>query len=231
MSGEPDPCPYGLCDGSGFVIDEERGIAVDCRCRPARIAAARVRALEGRVPRKYRDVSFDRFPVTEIAPPIVREVRRFTDQIDARVDAGRGIWFVGDTGTGKTTLAMLVSKAAMEANRTVAIYSLPRLMNLLRDAIESENGLLGLLDRLASVDVLHLDDLGVEHRTDWAIEQLYTIVNTRYEDQRSLILTSNVEAEDLKDQIGLRTYSRIIEMCGDPLPLYGDDQRQQIRSA
>ena len=78
---------------------------------------------------------------------------------------------------------MLVSKAALEAGRSVAIYSLPRLLNLiLREAIDTEEGMLDLLDRLAAVDLLHIDDLGAEHRTDWVLEQLYSIVNARYED-------------------------------------------------
>ena len=56
----------------------------------------------------------------------VRQLRRAT--IAEQLDDGRGLWFTGDVGTGKTTLAMLISKAAMEADRTVAIYSLPRLL-------------------------------------------------------------------------------------------------------
>jgi DNA replication protein DnaC len=224
VSGDA-PCPYGLCDGSGFVIDDETNTASDCRCRPQRLASARARSLEARIPRKYRDVAFDRFPVTAISPPVVEEVRRFCRDIDARLDEGRGLWLVGDSGTGKTTLAMLVSKAAIEAKRTTAIYSMPRLMAVLREAIESEDGLLGLLDRLATVDLLHIDDLGAEHRTDWVLEQLYSIVNTRYEDERSILITTNNMPAELEEQIGKRTVSRLVEMCGDPLPLFGTDQR------
>ena len=123
-------CPYGLCDGSGFVIDEATLTARDCRCRPQRISQAKARRLEARIPRKYRDASFDRWPVTDMPAPVVAEVRRFVRDVERRLDEGRGIWFVGDVGTGKTTLAMLVSKAALEAGRSVAIYSLPRLLNL-----------------------------------------------------------------------------------------------------
>ncbi|MBX5441127.1 MAG: ATP-binding protein [Solirubrobacteraceae bacterium] len=228
MSADLTPCPYGICDGSGFVIDDATNTARDCRCRPQRIAAARARSLEARIPRKYRDVAFDRFPVTEIDPTVVDVVRRFCHDIEANLDAGRGIWLEGDPGTGKTTLAMLVSKAAIEARRTTAIYSLPRLMGVLRESIESEEGLLGLLDRLATVDLLHIDDLGAEHRTDWVNEQLYSIVNTRYEDQRSIVLTTNATADELEQQIGARTVSRLVEMCGDPLALFGADRRREL---
>ncbi len=225
MSADLATCPYGICDGSGFVEDPETNTARDCRCRAARVAGARARALEARIPKRYRDVAFDRYPVTDIEGVVVDQVRRFCHDIEANLDAGRGLWLEGDPGTGKTTLAMLVSKAAIEAKRTTAIYSLPRLMGVLRESIDSEEGLLGLLDRLATVDLLHLDDLGAEHRTDWVLEQLYSIVNTRYEEQRSIILTTNATEQELAEQLGARTVSRLVEICGPPLALFGHDRR------
>jgi DNA replication protein DnaC len=228
MSADLVPCQFGICDGSGFVVDETTNTASDCRCRPLRLAGARARSLEARIPRKYRDVAFDRFPVTAIEPRVVDDVRRFCRDVNARLDEGRGLWLVGDPGTGKTTLAMLISKAAIEAHRTTAIYSMPRLMAVLRTAIDSEEGLLGLLDRLATVDLLHVDDLGAEHRTDWVLEQIYSIVNTRYEDQRSIVVTTNILPDELAEQLGPRTVSRLVEMCGDPLPLFGSDERMSF---
>ena len=224
-------CPHGRCDGTGFVIDEATNTATDCTCRPLRISRAKSRRLEARLPQRYRDVAFDRFPVTEMPDPVVAEVRRFTRDIGRNLDQGRGVWFMGDVGTGKTTLAMLISKAALAAGRTCAIYSLPRLLNLVRDAIGSEEGKVELLDRLATVDLLHLDDVGAENSTDWVLEQLYSIVNTRYEDERSLVITTNLDPEQLGEQIGARTVSRIIEICGDPLPLFGTDRRREYRPA
>jgi DNA replication protein DnaC len=162
---------------------------------------------------------------------VVREVRKFTRQIDDNLDKGRGIWFVGDVGTGKTTLAMLVSKAAIEAGRSVAIYSLPRLLGLLREAIDSEAGLQQLVDDLSRVDLLHLDDLGAERATDWVLEQLYAIVNARYEEQRSLVITTNLDPERLAEQLGPRIVSRIREICGDPILMKGEDRRELAGAA
>jgi DNA replication protein DnaC len=223
-------CPFEACDGSGFVIDEATNTATDCRCRAARIAAARTKSLAGRIPRKYQDVSFDRPPVSDIAriaPEQIRVILRYVQTIDANIDAGRGLWLVGDVGTGKTTLAMLVSRAVLQAGRSVAIYSLPRLLNLIREAIDSDDGKLDLLDRLAAVDLLHIDDLGAESKTDWVLEQLYSIVNARYESQRAILATSNLTPEKLSEQIGPRTVSRLEEMCGDPLGLFGADKRRR----
>ena len=54
--------------------------------------------------------------------------------------------------------------------------------------------MVGFLDRLAAVDLLHIDDLGAENTTDWVLEQLYSIVNTRYEDERAMIVTTNLSS-------------------------------------
>jgi DNA replication protein DnaC len=226
-----DRCPYEICDGTGFVFDEGSNTAFDCRCRPGRIVRAKARSLSAVIPRRYRDVAFDRWPVTEIDPPIVAATCRFTDAIDSKLDAGRGLWFMGQVGTGKTTLAMLVSKAALEAGRSVAIYSLPRLLNEIRDTHRAERSHVDLLDRLTAVDLLHIDDVGAERTTDWVLEELYSIVNARYEDQRSMVITTNiVDHAALCEQIAERTVSRLTEMC-DQLPLAGDDKRTVLRSA
>jgi DNA replication protein DnaC len=223
------------------------------------MARKRAAALAGRIPRRYRGVSFDREPVPTLeraAPEVVREVRDYVRHVSARLENGQGIWFTGDVGTGKTTLAMLISKAALEADHTVAIYSLPRLLATLRETFSEESpySLNEFIDRLSAVDLLHIDDVGAEQTSDWVLEQLYTIVNTRYEDRRALVLTTNLIAKTetpilnhetgeavidpltnqpkmdppdgaLRRQIGDRTVSRLKEICGQPLPVYGDDSR------
>jgi DNA replication protein DnaC len=235
-------CPDGRCDGSGFLFDEERRRAYPCSCRPQRQARRRAAAVAGRIPKRYREVSFDREPLVSIEranPHVVRDVRAYVRSISENLAAGRGIWFTGDVGTGKTTLAMLISKAAMEAEHTVAIYSLPRLLAILREtyADDAKLSLTQFIDILSSVDLLHIDDVGAEQTSDWVLEQLYTILNTRYEDGKAVLLTTNLvgpepkheddphPAPELKRQIGERTVSRIWEMCGDPQFLFGHDRR------
>jgi DNA replication protein DnaC len=232
-------CPDGRCDGSGFLYDEAARKARPCSCRPARIARRRAAALAGRIPRRYREVSFDREPLISIDranPHFIRDVRRYVRTIGEQLDAGRGLWFTGDVGTGKTTIAMAISKAALEADRSVAIYSLPRLLAMLRDtyADGSRYSLSELIDRLSAVDLLHVDDVGAEQTSPWVLEQLYTIVNTRYEDGRAILLTTNLitlEGGDdaLRDQIGDRTVSRLYEICGEPMMMMGEDRRSTVR--
>ena len=227
-------CPLAVCDGSGWILGPE-DVARPCECRERRMARRRARGVASTIPRKYRGVSLDRPPISDMArdraqAPVYEAVREFVEQIGERLDEGDGLWFMGDVGTGKTTLAMLVSKAAVEAQRTVAIYSLPSLLARIRRTYDAEAGetYLEFFERLTSVDLLHVDDLGVENRSDWVLEQLYAIVNERYEAQRSMVVTTNLDQSALEEQIGPRTVSRLVEICGDPLPLFGDDLRYRV---
>ena len=234
MSSNPDSapvlrCQFDLCDGSGFVFDDATVTARDCRCRAARIAQARASSLEARIPARYRAISFEHSDVIDMErrfPTQVRELRAFVREIDANLDAGRGLWLTGGFGTGKTALAMIVSRAAIDAGRAVASYSCPRLLGMLRDSIDNGvGGVVELLDQLTAVDLLHIDDLGAEHRTEWVLEQLYSIVNARYQDERSTLITSNLDDDKLSEQLGERIVSRLEGSCMR-LPFYGTDARR-----
>jgi DNA replication protein DnaC len=232
-------CPLGACDGSGWLIDADDE-ARPCECRRRRIERARTSGLVGSLPKRFRGVSFERPPVSDMArqpglSATVGAVRRYCETIGEQLDAGRGLWLMGGPGTGKTTLAMLASKAAIEAGRTVAIYSTPALLARIRQTFAAEggeDGYLAFFDRLVSVDLLHLDDLGAERSTDWVLEQLYAIVDRRYNDERSIVFTTNLEEPDLTGQVGARTVSRLVEICdGNPLPLFGEDRRVELAPA
>jgi DNA replication protein DnaC len=224
--GDRPACKLGVCDGSGWIVGPEN-VARPCECRDSLVAKRRARGVSSVIPRRFRDVSFELAENDGIAPDVLDAVREFADQVEDRLDSGRGLWLMGDVGTGKTTLAMLVSKAAAEAGRTVAIYSLPRLLARIRRTYDGEPGedsYLEFFDRLTSVDLLHIDDLGAEKRSDWVLEQLYAIVDERYQSQRSMVVTSNLDPDQLKEQIGSRVVSRLAEICRE-LPLWGDDLR------
>lgn len=227
MSGAAGSCPHGLCDGSGFLYEEETNTARPCRCRAQRIGRARARSLSAVIPRLYREVSFDRKPLVDMSPDIKRAVQEYVRNLDQNLADGKGLCFLGDVGTGKTSLAMYISKTVLEAGHSVAIYSLPRLLTTIRttfndDSVQSHAQ---LLDKLAAVDLLHLDDLGAENTTPWVLEELYSIVNTRYEEQRSMVVTTNIaDPGELREQIGPRTVSRLDEMCHD-IPVFGRDRR------
>jgi DNA replication protein DnaC len=229
-------CDHGRCDGSGWLLDEEANVARPCPCRAQRVATARALTLQHEVPPRYRGLSLERPPIADIVTsmdPAERvRVRDFCLRPDRYLDAGEGIWFLGPRGTGKTSLAMLISQSVLDARRTVAIYTAPQLLTEIRSTYEqgSPHSYAGLMERLRCVDLLHIEDLAVARTNDWVLEQFYTVVNDRYQDRRSIMFTADVGApSDLGDHIGHRTFSRLMEICGDQIHMFGDDYRTRLK--
>jgi DNA replication protein DnaC len=191
-------CPLGVCDGSGWILEEESDEARPCDCRERRISRAASARLSSDIPKRFRGVGFDRRPVCDLDPVVLRHVRAFVQDVDKHLDDGEGLWFHGDVGTGKTSLAMLVAKAADTAGRSIAVYSVPQLLATIRRTYESnaEDSYDSLMRRLTGVDLLVLDDLGAERQTEWVLEQLYLLVNERWQSRGSVLITTNVPDPD-----------------------------------
>jgi len=227
-----------------MVVDLEANTTYRCRCWPEQVSRRRARRLSREIPKRFQNVGFEREPIPSIertAPEVVRAVRRYCDRIDEMLDRGEGMWFLGSPGTGKSHLAYLISQQALTAGRSVAIYTGPRLLDEIRRTYgEDDSGAtLDLIDRLTSVELLQIEDLAVARPTDWVLEQLYNIVNGRYENQRSIVFTCDLTGDDMDAQLDpvrlaqhvtMRNFSRLMEMCGDPLVLTGtDNRRSQVR--
>jgi DNA replication protein DnaC len=233
-------CPYGLCDGSGFVEAGERTVAA-CRCRPELIARKHGRQLQHKlrqtIPQRFnQELAWDRNPLAEIAdlhPRAATSVRRYCDQIAQNVEQGRGLWLFGNKGTGKTTLAYMVARTAIDRGYSVLSLNTVDLFNRLGESYR-EGGrwtTAEIIDGAATVDLLQLEDLTAPRESDWMVEQLYTIVNFRYEAGKAILFTSDLPTGEppdpgkLAQRIGERTFSRLVQMVGDPAVLVGDDMR------
>jgi DNA replication protein DnaC len=191
-------CPLGECDGSTWILEEETGQARPCRCREQRIRQAASGGVGTGIGRRFLEVSFEREPIASLDPVVLRRVRAFVRSIEDNLEAGRGLWFDGPVGTGKTSIAILVAKAAKEAGRSYAVYPVPRLLAEIKRTFDRDasDSYLGFFRRLCSVDLLVLDDLGAEKQTEWVLEQLYSIVNERWQDRRSIVVTTNIPDHD-----------------------------------
>jgi DNA replication protein DnaC len=193
-----EACPYGECDGSTWILEEDSNETRPCRCREQRVRRAVSGGVGTGIGRRFVEVSFDREPIVSLDRAVLRQVRAFTRSVEENLDAGRGLWFDGPVGTGKTSLAILVAKAAKDAGRSYAVYPVPRLLAEIKRTFDRDasDTYLGFFRRLCTVDVLVLDDLGAEKQTEWVLEQLYSIVNERWQDRRSIVVTTNVPDPD-----------------------------------
>src|SRR3954468_19729631 len=95
-------CPRGVCDGSGWILGPE-DVARPCDCRAERMNKGRSRGVASAIPARYRGVSFDRPPFSDMArniPPrhVVTAARHYIDNLGGNIAQGKGVWFMGDTG-------------------------------------------------------------------------------------------------------------------------------------
>ena len=195
---EQAACPYGECDGSTWILDEETNESRPCRCRDQRVRKAASGGIGTGIGRRFLEVSFDREPIVSLDRAVLRQVRGFTRSIEENLEAGRGLWFDGPVGTGKTSLAILVAKAAKDAGRSYAVFPVPRMLAEIKRTFDRDasDSYMGFFRRLCTIDLLVLDDLGAEKQTEWVLEQLYSIVNERWQDRRSIVVTTNVPDPD-----------------------------------
>ena len=149
----------------------------------------------------------------------------------------RGLLFYGDAGVGKTHLAVALMKDAIVRKSARAVfYEVRELLKLVRDTYNSSTEMseLDVLRPVFEADLLVLDDLGAEKKSEWVDETLGLVINTRYSERRLTVLTTNLrdventEPGSFAYHLGLRTRSRLKEMC-DWMPIDGVDAREVPR--
>jgi DNA replication protein DnaC len=240
---DPDfDCPHG-CDANGFLFDEVTRTAYACSCREERLRRRMHADMEDNVgryaPSRFQNLAFDALPLSGIAErhgAAAGIVRRFAAQIEDNVRAGRGLWLLGNKGVGKTTLAYYVAQQARAAGLSVLTRNTTDLLNELRESYkpDAQPTTREIINAVTQVDLLHLEDVSVPRPNDWVLEQLYTIVNRRYEANKAIVFTSDTPHGEpprpgsLGDHIGGRTFSRLVQMVGDPILMTGADYRMQV---
>lgn len=145
-----------------------------------------------------------------------------------------GSFIYGPNGTGKTTMAiyMLLQEAKMSyiyrhGGFKIAFITTSELLLKFRETYTKNSDISEkeILDTYSNVDLLVLDDFGVEKTTDWSYQMLYILINRRYENMKKTIITSNFTLEQLAEKLGDdRIPSRIQGMC-KMIQMTGTDRR------
>lgn len=126
-----------------------------------------------------------------------------------------GLFLTGGVGSGKTYLSCSIARELLLNGKYVIFITVPKLLQRIRESFNREEGITEgkIIKRLSNIEYLILDDLGTEKRSDFSLDRLYLIINNRYENRKSLIITSNLSLQEISEKIHDRIASRIAEMC------------------
>ena len=141
-----------------------------------------------------------------------------------------GLILWGNVGTGKSYFAGCIANALMEREISVCMTNFAAILNDLAASFKDRNDYIA---RLCSFPLLILDDFGMERGTEYGLEQVYNVIDSRYRSGKPLIVTTNLTLEDLQnpeDTAHARIYDRLTEMCR-PVYFTGENFRKATAQA
>ena len=176
---------------------------------------------ENYVGKKFQEQNFENFYVDSNNEYAVKVA---SDYISKSIDKMQtnGLIITGKSGVGKTHLAAAIANKLIENNKIVLMGRLTTLLDMImetfRDNTKSENELIELY---SNVDMIIIDDLGIEKISSWALEKLYTIIQNRCENGLPIIITTRFNKEGLMERFGYNndqdlvdaTISKLYQMC------------------
>ena len=247
-----------ICNGAGLVrVLDAAGNWVSRACECQVTERERRRLAAAQIPARYRDCTLDTFdPSYPGADPALgralQKARQFAEAYPVDT-AGRGLLFVGAAGLGKTHLAVGILRRLIRERGVRGFFCDYReLLKSIQNSYNSEvkTTELELLQPIFAAEVLVLDDLGAQKPNEWVWDTVALILNTRYNDNQSTIITTNypdrvagaglaIDKDGIKpakyedtlgDRIGDRMRSRLAEMCVR-VEMKGDDFRQTVKRA
>ena len=162
--------------------------------------------------------------------PQMQLARRYVNHWPEMREKNVGLLLWGGVGTGKSYTAGCIANALMEQEVAVCMTNFARIMNELNSTFAGRNE---VVDKLCSYPLLVIDDFGMERGTEYALEQIYNIIDSRYRSRKPLIVTTNLTLTELKnpqDTAHARIYDRLLELC-TPIACTGPSMRKNIGQA
>ncbi|MGN0400004.1 MAG: ATP-binding protein [Blautia sp.] len=178
--------------------------------------------------KKFRGVTFEKYEVRNENEKAFRMAKKYAEKFQDMFGKNQGLLLYGPVGTGKSFTAACIANYLLDHEKSVIMTSF---VKILQDIWESDKEA-EYITILNSASLLIIDDLGTERDTDYALEKVYNIIDSRVRANKPMIITSNLELEDMmncEDIRKKRIYDRILECC---YPMYiGGKSFRMIKAA
>ena len=174
---------------------------------------------------KLKSATLKTFTQKEDNQKLYTIVKNYVDNFETFYKSNRGLLFWGTVGTGKSYAAACIANELLNRKIPVVMTSFVKVLQVIQDNTENETE---FVNRLCAARLLIIDDLGTERNTDYALEKVYNVIDSRYRSRKPLIVTTNLTLEELQhpeDTAHARIYDRLLEMCS-PLCFTGENLRK-----
>lgn len=217
------------------LLGKKRIVNMPCDCRKRALEAEeqerKQRDDAARIQRNIsigmRDISYRSMTFENSNIDLLRE-NNYCMKFKNMQDMNTGVMFLGGVGTGKTFRAACIGNQLLRHGYTVYMDNITSLCTTLQGHFKDMQD---YIKAITSYDLLILDDIGAERRTEYMIELVYNIIDSRYRAKKPLIITSNLHPDEMKSAEDIRlkrTYDRLFEMCPYPIILNEDSHRRNI---
>ena len=155
-------------------------------------------------------------------PKQIRMAKRYVQHWEEMQKNSTGLLLWGDVGTGKSFIAGCIANALLDKGVPVIMTNFARLLNKLTDMYAGDRN--AYIDSFKRYPLMIIDDLGVERNSEFAREQVFSVIDSRYRSELPMIATTNLTLEELQHPEDLsrsRIYDRVLERC---LPIRINDQ-------
>ncbi len=231
-----EPVVCSLCFGTGMEVVPGKG-ARRCLCRKRDVRTELLGA--ARIPRRYEECSLSNYQPATNNGSQLRAFNYAYRLVREYPSVDRGLLFMGTCGVGKTHLSVAILRELIEKKGVSCLfYEFGTLLKEIQNSYNpiSQTSELTVLMPVIEAEVLVLDELGASKPTDWVRDTMMHVINTRYNDRRLTIFTTNYSDgrraerdEILEDRIGVRLRSRLFEMC-KTVQIEGEDYRRRFDS-
>ena len=174
---------------------------------------------------RFRESTFENYIVTPENERQYKISQRYCEKFPEMVKRSQGLIFYGSIGTGKTYLSACIGNRLMENLNSVFMTSFVKLIDMFKPGEDAEK----YIQRMNRVSLLILDDLKAERNSDYALEKVYNIVDSRYRSGKPVIYTTNLTLTQMKETSDIRCsriYDRIFETCY-PVEFKGQSWRKK----